>query len=461
MVRTRIAPSPTGDPHVGTAYIALFNYALAKRNRGKFILRIEDTDRTRLVPDAEQKIIDSLTWLGMGWDEGPFRQSERLELYREAAKKLVKKEAAYYCNCSSERLDKVRQGQQAKGEMPRYDRKCRLSPPKKGPFVIRLKVPKVGETSFNDSIRGKITFKNTDIDDAVILKSDGWPTYHLAVVVDDADMKITHVIRAEEWLSSTPKHVLLYQALGKKPPVFAHLPLLRNPDRSKISKRKNPVSLIWYKQQGYLPEAVLNHLSLMGWSMPDEKEKFTLSEFVRNFDLARVDPAGPVFDLRKLEWLNGEWIRSLSAEELADRLKGYTKASSSDMKRILPLVHERLKKLSEFDALTSYFFQNEIKLDRSQIVPKNHDFNTTVSMLQNVGRSLSKIEKWDSNAIERTLNQKPAELGWSKTDLFQTIRYAETASRGTPPLDETLETIGKEKTLERLGTAVELLSQRT
>lgn len=457
MVRTRIAPSPTGDPHVGTAYTALFNYALAKRNRGKFILRIEDTDRTRLVPDAEQKIIDSLTWLGMGWDEGPFRQSERLKLYQEAAKKLVKKEAAYYCNCSSERLDKVRQGQQAKGEMPRYDRKCRLSPPKKGPFVVRLKVPKVGETSFNDLIRGKITFKNIDIDDAVILKSDGWPTYHLAVVVDDADMKITHVIRAEEWLSSTPKHVLLYQAFGKKPPVFAHLPLLRNPDRSKISKRKSPVSLIWYKQQGYLPEAVLNYLSLMGWSMPDEKEKFTLSEFIRNFDLARVDPAGPVFDLQKLEWLNGEWIRSLSAEELADRLKGYTKVSSSDMKRVLPLVHERLKKLSEFDTLTRYFFDAEVRVTKETIIQKGKSAKETKEALDKIANALSTID-WNKKEIENTVKKQQEKIDWSNTDLFQTIRAVATGTRATPPLFDTLEAIGKEKVVKRLQKAIKLLS---
>ena len=465
MVRTRIAPSPTGDPHIGTAYTALFNYAFSRRNNGKFILRIEDTDRTRLVPEAEQKIIDSLSWLGTKWDEGPFRQSERLNLYQKTAKELVEKEAAYYCDCSSERLEEVRKKQQARGEIPRYDRKCRantsIQKSKGGSFVVRLKVPEEGETSFDDLIKGKITFKNTDIDDAVILKSDGWPTYHLAVVVDDADMKISHVIRAEEWLSSTPKHVLIYQALGNKPPVFAHLPLLRNPDRSKISKRKNPISLGWYKQQGYLPEAIRNYLALMGWSMPDGKEIFSLEEFIKELDLSRVDSAGPVFDLQKLEWLNGEWIRSFSKKELIVRIKDHSKASPSEIEKVVPLIHERLKKLSEFDLLTSYFFQDEIKLERSQIVPKSYDSNTTVSMLQNVERSLSKIEKWDSNAVEKTLNQKPAELGWSKTDLFQTIRYIETGSKATPPLHETLGLIGKKRALSRLQTSVKLLSQRT
>ena len=435
-VRTRIAPSPTGDPHIGTAYTALFNYAYAKKNKGKFILRIEDTDRTRLVAQSEERIIDSLRWLGLAWDEGPYRQSERLGLYQEDAADLVKKGAAYRCNCTAERLDQVRKKQQAKGEVPHYDKKCRLDPPKEGPFVTRLKVPEEGETSFEDSIRGKITFKNQNIDDAVILKSDGWPTYHLAAVVDDSDMKISHVIRAEEWLSSTPKHVLLYEVLNRQLPIFAHLPLLRNPDKSKISKRKNPVSISWYKDQGYLPEALLNYLSLMGWSMPDSREKFTLKEFIENFDLGRVDPAGPVFDLRKLDWLNGEWIRALSIEELATRLKDYADVDESGIKRILPLVQDRLKKLSDFNELTSYFYQAEVNIDPNQIIPKGQNADDTKKVLKNLEDSLSGIKKWDRGAIEKVLQKKPEELGWSKTDLFQTLRYVETGNRAAPPLFE-------------------------
>ncbi|MCH7541200.1 glutamate--tRNA ligase [Patescibacteria group bacterium] len=459
MVRTRIAPSPTGDPHIGTAYTALFNYALAKKNKGKFILRIEDTDRTRLVDQSEKKIIDSLVWLGLAWDEGPYRQSERLELYQEAAEVLIKKGAAYHCNCSSERLAQVREKQQAKGDVPRYNKKCRLNPPAKGPFVTRLKVPESGETSFEDLVRGKITFQNQNIDDAVILKSDGWPTYHLAVVVDDSDMKISHVIRAEEWLSSTPKHVLLYGALDRKLPIFAHLPLLRNPDKSKISKRKNPISIFWYKDQGYLPEALLNYLALMGWSMPDSREKFTLDEFIENFDLGRVDPAGPVFDLQKLDWLNGEWIRSLPKDKLVDKLNEYTTTSPSDIKRTLPLVQERIKKLSEFDSLTGYFYQKKVELDPKQIIPKTKNSSATISVLSNIEKSLSTLKpnEWNAKNIERVLMEKPSELGWSKTDLYQTIRYVETGSRSTPPLYETLETIGKEKTTDRLRAVVELL----
>ncbi|MDP2721077.1 MAG: glutamate--tRNA ligase [bacterium] len=461
-VRTRIAPSPTGDPHIGTAYTALFNYAFAKKHNGQFILRIEDTDRTRLVPEAEQKIIDSLNWLGMKWDEGPYRQSDRLNKYQKAAKELVEKGAAYYCDCSPDRLDKLRKEQQAKGEVPRYDRKCRLNQPKnlkEGTFVVRLKIPEEGETSFDDLVRGRITFQNKDIDDAVILKSDGWPTYHLAVVVDDADMKISHVIRAEEWLSSTPKHALLYQFLEKETPIYAHLPLLRNPDRSKISKRKNPVSLAWYREQGYLPEAVLNYLALMGWSMPDSREKFSLPEFIENLDLKRIDPAGPVFDLQKLGWLNGEWIRSMAAAQLTERLKDYTRVGSIDITRILPLVQERLKKLAEFDLLTSYFFRKEIDIVPKEIIPKDKTKEETVGTLKTISGPLEKIEKWDKESIEKALADKPEKVGWSKTDLFQMIRYVQTGSRATPPLFETLEAIGQEVTIARIRKAINLLNQ--
>lgn len=462
MIRTRSAPSPTGDPHIGTAYNVLFNYAFAKKNKGKFIIRIEDTDRTRLVADSEKKIIDSLKWLGISWDEGPYHQSERLALYKKAGSQLVEKGAAYWCTCSPERLQKVRQQQQERREVPAYDKKCRFDPPtaseiKKG-AVLRLMVPEEGETGFEDLIRGKITFKNKDIDDAVLLKSDGWPTYHLAVVVDDSDMKISHVIRAEEWLSSTPKHVLLYKALGKNLPIFAHLPLLRNRDKSKISKRKNPISLIWYQEQGFLPEAILNYLGLMGWSMPDSREKFTLEEFIENFDLDRVDPAGPVFDLQKLEWLNGEWIRSLGQKQLAKRLKVFSTRSTQDIERILPLVQERLKKLSEFDGLTGYFFDTKVKLDKETILQKGKSAEQTGKALLNIGKALKDID-WEKDKIEATIKKEQEKIGWSNKDLFQTIRVGVTGSLATPPLFETLEAIGQEKTLSRIHSSINLLHQ--
>src|SRR3972149_5233926 len=441
MVKTRVAPSPTGDPHIGTAYTALFNYAFAKKSNGKFVLRIEDTDRTRFIKDSEAKIIDSLKWLGLFWDEGPIKQSGRLKLYKKAAQNLIDNGQAYYCDCSPQRLERLRSEQQEKKQAPRYDGKCRRNPPKnpkEGSVVVRLKVPEEGETSFEDLVRGKITFRNKDIDDAVILKSDSWPTYHLAVVVDDSDMKISHVIRAEEWLSSTPKHVLLYKALGKNLPIFAHLPLLRNRDKSKISKRKNPISLIWYQEQGFLPEAILNYLGLMGWSMPDSREKFTLEEFIENFDQNRVDPAGPVFDLQKLEWLNGEWIRSLGQKQLAKKLKAFSTRSIQDIERILPLVQERLKKLSEFDGLTGYFFETKVKLDKETILQKGKSAKQTGEALLNIGKALKDID-WEKDDIETTIKREQEKIGWSNKDLFQTIRVAVTGSLATPPLFETLE----------------------
>jgi glutamyl-tRNA synthetase len=456
MVKTRIAPSPTGDPHIGTAYTALFNFAFARKNKGKFILRIEDTDKTRFVEGAIEKIVDSLIWLGLKWDEGPIHQSDRLALYQKKAKELVSKGAAYYCNCSPERLAKVRDEQQAKGEVPRYDRKCRENLPTKeeiesGKCVIRLKVPTDGETSFEDLIRGEITFQNKDIDDAVLLKSDGWPTYHLAVVVDDSDMEITHVIRAEEWLSSTPKHVLLYNAFGLKTPIFAHLPLLRNPDKSKISKRKNPVSIIWYKEQGYLPEALLNYLALMGWSMPDEREKFTLDEFIENFDFSRVDPSGPVFDIQKLDWLNGEWIRSLPEKDLAVRLREFTKAEAKDIEKIIPLVRERLKKLLEFDQQTKFFFV-EPKIDQKLLLIPGRNEEEIKKALDESIKIYQDLD-WQKEKLEEATRKLADKLGWKSPDLFMSLRVVVTGSKISPPLFETFTALGKEKTMERIKKA--------
>jgi glutamyl-tRNA synthetase len=457
MVKTRIAPSPTGDPHIGTAYTALFNLAFARKNKGQFILRIEDTDRNRLVPGAEEKIINSLKWLGLEFDGDPIHQSERLSLYQKAAEELIKKKAAYYCNCTPERLSKLRDEQQKKGQVPAYDGKCFKNPPKEGPFVVRLRVPDEGETSVNDLIRGEVTFQNKDIDDAIILKSDGWPTYHLAVVVDDHELEITHVIRAEEWLSSTPKHVLLYQAFGYALPEFAHLPLLRNADRSKISKRKNPVSLDWYREQGYLPQALVNYLALMGWSMPDGREIFTLEEFTTKFDLTRVDPAGPVFDLKKLDWLNGEYIRKLTDSELGGRLSEYSKYSKEQIMGVISLVKERLKKLSEFDSLVSYFFEDSFEVKRDLIIQKGKDLAGSVLILEGVKEKLSQLKKWETEPILQSLEDEVGSSGWSKTEVFQTVRGSVTGSLTTPPLPETLSAIGREKVLARLGNVISQL----
>src|SRR5215469_9615901 len=345
-IRVRIAPSPTGDPHVGTAYIGLLNFIYARQRNGKFVLRIEDTDRTRFVATSEQMIFDSLHWLGLTWDEGPdvggpfgpYRQSERTDIYRQHADILLANGTAYRCFCTPDELESVRKQQIAAKRPPRYPGTCRGLTPEQisanlaahKPHTIRLAVPPHGNdltssTTFRDELRGAITFEHNNVDDQVLLKSDGFPTYHLANVVDDHLMQITDVIRAEEWISSTPKHVLLYRAFGWQQPRFWHMPLLRNLDKSKISKRKNPVSLIYYRQAGFLPEAVINFLGLMGGGMPEGTgpvaEKFSLTEMVERFDVKNIRLGGPVFDLTKLRWLNGEYLRALSPENFFAALR--------------------------------------------------------------------------------------------------------------------------------------------
>ena len=337
-VRTRIAPSPTGEPHIGNMYVALFDWAFAHQQGGQFVVRIEDTDRTRFVEGAEQMILDSLRWLGLDYDEGPdkggpagpYRQSERLPIYRQHVDRLMAAGRAYRCFCTPERLKTVRDEQQKKGGATTgYDRACRgLDAAESArraaagqPHTVRLAVPLEGVTKFSDGLRGEISIENKAVDDQVLLKSDGYPTYHLAVVVDDHLMGVTHVIRAEEWIVSTPKHILLYEAFGWPLPAFYHLSLIRNPDRSKLSKRKNPTNVLWYRQEGFLSEAVTNFLGLLGHSMPDGREIFTREEFLKEFSWQRVNTTGPIFDLEKFEWLNGEWIRRLSVADLASRLK--------------------------------------------------------------------------------------------------------------------------------------------
>ena len=378
-VKVRIAPSPTGEPHVGTAYIGLFNLAFARSNGGSFILRVEDTDQERSTRESEESIYRSLEWLGISFDEspvvggdfGPYRQSERTSLYEEHCQRLIENGNAYRCFCTRERMEALRVQQKEEGKQLGYDGHCRgltqdqVDANRKDgiPCVIRLKMPKEGETVVHDLLRGQVVSRNELVDDQILLKTDGFPTYHLANVVDDHLMGVTHVIRAEEWIPSTPKHVVLYRAFGWEEPVWIHMPLLRNPDKgkSKISKRKNPVSLLYYRDRGFLPEALVNYLSLMGWSFPSEEEKeiFTLSEFIENFDITRVSLGGPVFDLSKLEWMNGNYLRALDDGELARRLCEFYENddfwNDSHIEKLVPLLKERMTVLSEFDDLASFY----------------------------------------------------------------------------------------------------------
>jgi glutamyl-tRNA synthetase len=475
-VRTRIAPSPTGDPHVGTAYVALFNYALARKHGGEFLLRIEDTDRERSSAASEAMIFEALHWLGLRWDEGPdvggphgpYRQSERTAIYREHAEELVRRGAAYTCFCTRERLDALREEQKAKKLNFGYDGHCRALPRDEAEgrraageaHVVRLAMPRGGETVVRDLLRGEVRFDNAQVDDQVLLKSDGFPTYHLANVVDDHLMGITHVIRAEEWLSSLPKHVELYRGFGWEEPVFCHLPLLRNADRSKISKRKNPVSLNFYRRAGFLPEAVLNYLALMGWAMPDEREEFSVAEFVEAFTLERISLGGPVFDVEKLRWLNGKYLRRLSPRELLERLRMQL-LSDEHLLDVLPLVQERIDTLEGFFEYASFFFVGEVAYDAAALqamVPKGRTAAETAKALRALlEEEVDALLDWRHEAVEAGLRRFAEAKGWAPSELFMAVRVATTGRAASPPLFETLAVLGKETCRRRLRRAADVL----
>jgi glutamyl-tRNA synthetase len=475
-VRTRIAPSPTGDPHVGTAYVALFNYALARQSGGSFVLRIEDTDQKRSTAASERQILDSLKWLGLDWNEGPdvggafgpYRQSERTAIYREHVEKLVAKGAAYPCFCTRERLDELRAEQKAAKGRLGYDGLCRSVEPEEArrrreaseEHVIRLAMPTEGETIAHDLLRGAVVIANAQVDDQVLLKSDGHPTYHLANVVDDHLMGITHVIRAEEWISSLPKHVQLYRAFGWELPVFCHLPLLRNADKSKISKRKNPVSLDYYRQGGILPEALLNYLALMGWAMPDERDQFSLDEFVAAFRLEDISLGGPVFDLDKLGWLNGKYIRDLEADELLARLRGNV-LSDEYLGAILPLVQERIDTLADFVAYAEFFFVGELSFDEAalaKLVAKGRTPPQTAKAFRVLLEDhLDGVLEWRAATIEDAMRSFCEGNDWTPKELFMPVRIAVTGRTATPPLFETMEVLGKARCRWRLRRAMETL----
>ncbi len=474
-VRVRIAPSPTGDPHVGTAYTALFNLAFARARAGSFVLRIEDTDRARFVPDSERQIFESLRWLGLTWDEGPdvggpfgpYRQSDRLSSYLEHAERLVQAGHAYRCWCTPERLARVRREMELRKAPPKYDRFChgkteaqrRTEGEISERPVVRMRVPDDGSTGFDDIVRGRIEFENRLIDDQVLLKSDGYPTYHLAVVVDDQLMAISHVIRGEEWISSTPKHILLYRWFGWDLPRFAHLPLLRNENRSKVSKRKNPwATLHWFRDNGYLPEALVNFLALLGWSMPDGREIFTFEDVVEHFALDRLSLTGPIFDLQKLEWLNGTYIRQLPIPDLATRVRPFMQADAShaealSLETMLPLVQERLKRLAEAPDLLGFFFQDIGEYESSLLVPKGLDARRSRALLAASTDRLRSVDQFDRASLETALRGLAADAEVKTGQLFMTLRVAVTYSTISPPLFETMEVLGRERVLHRLESA--------
>jgi glutamyl-tRNA synthetase len=415
-IRTRIAPSPTGDPHVGTAYIALFNYCFAQQQGGEFILRIEDTDQARSTTASEQAIFDSLRWLGLDWSEGPdlggphapYRQSERSDIYKQYALELVAKGHAFHCYRTPEELNELRAAKRETGgfaalkpsELMLSEEEAARRQAEGMPSVIRMKVPEgEGPCAVEDMLRGTIELDWGQVDAQILLKSDGLPTYHLANVVDDHLMEITHVIRGEEWINSAPKHKLLYQYFGWEMPVLCHLPLLRNPDSSKLSKRKNPTSILYYQRMGFLPEALLNYLGRMGWSMPDEREKFTLQEMIGAFDIHRVSLGGPIFDLQKLSWLNGLWIReSLSTEELASRLQDWA-LNQANLLKVLPHAIPRMETLSDFAPLTAFLASGMLPVDKSQYDALNLDENQLKEVLQFSLWRVETIRDWQRENI--------------------------------------------------------------
>jgi glutamyl-tRNA synthetase len=459
-VRTRIAPSPTGENlHIGNAYTALINYVFAKKMKGEFIIRIEDTDRTRLVEGSETRILASLAWLGIAHSEGPdiggkfapYRQSERLPVYKKYVDELVEKGHAYYCFCTSERLDEMRKLQEKNHGAPMYDGTCKKIPldeaktrvEKGEKYVIRLNVPENGTTTFHDVVRGDISFENALIDDQVLLKSDGFPTYHLGVVVDDHLMKITHVIRGEEWISSTPKHILLYDFFGWEKPVYAHMSVLRNPDRTKLSKRRNPVWVSWFKDQGFLPEAILNYLGTLAWTYPKEKEIFTVAEMTEAFRLEDVQATAPIFNIEKLRWFNGEYLRHKSDDELLaliyQHVNTLTQGQEATVRKILPLIRDRMKVLSEFESLAGFFF----------VRPASFEYPLEKSIISALHTCLEAAE-WDHDSMEHDVRELTISMGKKPKDVFMQLRIAVTGKTVGPPLLESLEILGKSETLSRL-----------
>jgi glutamyl-tRNA synthetase len=475
MVRVRIAPSPTGDPHVGLAYMTLFNYVFAKKNGGKLILRIEDTDQVRSKASSDELIMSSLKWLGLKWDEGPdcggsvgpYRQSERTAIYREHAELLLQSGAAYRCFCTQERLEEARAKEKASGRVPRYDGFCEtLSQDDIAhnlrqalPHVVRLKMPRTGSVAFKDFLRGDITIDAAQCDDQVLMKSDGYPTYHLANVVDDHLMGITHVIRAEEWISSVPKHVVLYEAFGWDKPVFVHMPLLRNKDRSKISKRKNPVSLNYYRRKGILPHAMINFLALMGWSMGDNREIFSLDEMIQRFDLSQVTLGAPIFDLVKLGTINQHYIQAMGPDEFADHLREEV-FSKDYLKTLYPHVKARLQSFEEFCDKNSFFFNGALEYQVPTLLPKTRSAQELLSMVTNLLEKLDDLYTWDKDHIHSLMESHREALGWKPQDYFMPIRMIVTGRRDSPPLAESLELVGREMVRFRMRDALEKLSER-
>jgi len=489
--RVRFAPSPTGFLHLGGARTALYDYLLARQTGGQFILRIEDTDRKRFVPGAEEELMSSLRWLGLEWDEGPdvggpygpYRQSERKEIYQHYARQLVESGHAYYCFCSPERLQRVRQEQQKRKQPPRYDGLCRQLDPDEAAarvargekHVIRFKMPREGTTTVVDRIRGEITVRNETLDDFILVKSDGLALYHLAAMVDDHLMGITHVIRGEEWLATFPLHALIYRAFGWEEPEWVHLSVFLKPSgKGKMSKRdaanlmKDGKSIFVkdMAELGYLPEAVNNWIALMGWSLDDRTEFFTMDDLIRYFSLDRLKPSSAAINFTKLDHFNGLHIRALPVEELTRRLVPYFRQagypiSEADLAPIAPLLQERLTVLSDGPAMAGFFFREEVIPEAEALIGKKMDAPASLEAARRALQVLENTEPFTTEALEPPMRALADELGLKAGQLFGILRMAVTGQRVSPPLFETMEVLGREVVLQRVRQAIRLLEGLT
>ncbi len=491
--RVRIAPSPTGPLHIGTARTALFNYLYARRTGGTFVLRMEDTDVARSTVAFEQDILENLQWLGIEWAEGPdraggddfgpfapYRQMRRRERYDEAAAGLLARDEAYPCYCTPEELDADRKAQEAAHEPPRYIGRCaNLTPEARAAReaegrrgAIRFRVP-AGKIAWEDLVRGEVEIDTANIGgDFVIVRSDGTPLYHFVVVVDDAAMEMSHIIRGEDHISNTPKHILLFRALGHEVPAFAHLPLILNPDRTKMSKRKSQTAIADYRAQGYLPEAMVNFLSLLGWSTGTEEEILTLGELEARFALDHVHKGGAVFDKDRLEWLNGQWIRKLEPEDLIERLLPFLEAdraagridrvpTAEELRPLIPIVQERLPTLGAVGELVGFLWVDRVTIDPAMVVPKRWDVATTIAGLRAARDVVAATGAltFEADELEPPMRALAESNGWKAGDLFMAIRVAATGRTATPPLFDSLVALGCERVLERLDAAITTLER--
>jgi glutamyl-tRNA synthetase len=475
-VRVRFAPSPTGYLHVGGLRTALYNFLFARKNNGTFILRIEDTDQSRKVEGAMENLIATLHWAGIDFDEGPgknsnhgpYIQSQRLHLYKEHAERLVEKKSAYYCFCTSERLEDIRKQQIAAGIDPKYDGHCRNIPFQEAQqrvqsgesHVIRMRVPDVGEVTFTDLIRGEVTIQNKILDDQVLMKSDGYPTYHLAVVVDDHLMDISHVVRGEEWLPSTPKHILLYQYFGWNLPQFAHLPLLLNPDKSKLSKRQGDVAVEEYRAKGYLKEALVNFVAFLGWNPGDEREIFSLQELINEFSFERVGKAGAVFNIDKLNWMNQQHIKLRSAKELLPLVKPIVqekgwKVSDDYLTNVIEVMKERVVVINDFVTACRYFYEDPSAYDETARM-KNWKADTS-SHIKKLLEKFQSLTAFDAATIEQALRSTAEELHIGAGKLIHPLRLAVSGVANGPSLFHMAEVLGRETVLHRIHRALEVL----